>query len=1035
MVKCPHTLLLFFLLKYTVLFGQNFPIKFRHIAVEDGLSQGNASCLMKDSRGFLWVGTQDGLNCFDGYSFRHFQHEPGNPASLSNNYVWCLLEDSQEDIWVGTFDGTICRFDRETETFKSFPLAGPAQPAEAGNAVRSMCEFPKGTLWLGADKGIWSLDIKTQELKKKQFRAEGAATFELENVVALQPMPDRQMLAAAAQGLFHINLHTSKIKPVKLGAPLTAATAIVPVAADLFWIGTQGGLFQVKYFPKNDSLAMAVHYSQQAKNSNTLPSNIINSLFYDGKGVLWIGTNEGLCRFDSNGFSNFQHEEANPHSLVNDLVFSILEVEPGLMWTGTREGISVFSNQAPTFQNLSFEGTNGGLCSDAVLGMLEDREGNVWIGTRKGLTRIGHFSGGKEQWEIECLTPASTPSMPFDYVINLFQNPDGTIWCAFRRQGFAMLKKDNSGKWFFQAEHALKDILGGAGVNTMLFDDDKVWLGTPGLGLVEWNQRKGGYEVFADDGNSSLKHNYIFCLKEDSQGRLWLGAANGGLCWFDKKTKAFTCYVQDDANAHSISSNMVLSIFEDSQQRLWACTANGLNLMEQEGRFRRFFKKDGLPNDVVYGMLEDGEGNLWASTNRGLSKINFQNGVFKTQNFTATDGLPGNEFNQHSFLKIRDGKLLFGGTGGLTIFDPKAIRPNTYMPPVVLTDFQLFGQSQGIGGVLKKAINETEEITLPHHQNFIALEFAALGFSQIENIEYAYMLEGLDVDWVRAGNRRFASYPKLPPGNYVFKIKAANHDGIWSKTPKILKINVLPPWWRTWWAYLLYVLGIGTAVFSIFKFRVEAVRRIEQAKVVERERFRERMARDFHDEAGNKITKMSLLTEIVRRQLGSSTTFEPLLAQMEENIQELRAGMRDFIWVLDPVNDNLYDTLIRLKDFGNGLFVYSSTHFTTEGIHETMRTVPIDGSQRRHLLLIFKEAMNNCVKYAEADEAILSVKKQDDLLELRFSDNGNGFDLEKTSGGNGLKNMKARVEKMGGDFSIQSEPGGGTTVIWTFKTS
>lgn len=1006
--------------------------------MEEGLSQGNASCLMKDSRGFLWIGTQDGLNRFDGYTFRHFQHEPGNPASLSNNYIWCLLEDSQGGIWVGTFDGNICRFDRETETFKTFPLTGPTHPAEAGNAVRSLCEFPKGTLWLGADKGIWSLDIKTNELRKKQFPTAKTAVSGLENVVALHPLDDKQLLAGAAQGLFQINFLTNKMEPVNLSQEPVAATAIVPAADDFFWVGTQGGLFQLKYFAQNDSLAVAAHFSQHTNSLNSLPSNIINSLFYDGKNTLWIGTNEGLSRFDTDrptsGFYNFSHEESNPHSLVNDMVFSILEVEPGLLWTGTREGVSMFSNQPPPFQNLSFEGTNGALCSDAVLGMLEDKEDNLWVGTRKGLTRIGHFSKGKEKWEIECLTPSNTPSMPFDYVINLFQNDDGAIWCAFRRNGIAQLKKGDKGKRFFQSEKSIQSLLGGAGVNAMNFDDDKIWLGTPGHGLVKWDHTLGRHEVFTDDGSSNLKHNYIFCLKEDSKGRLWLGTANGGLCCFDKKTNAFTCYVQDDANAHSLSNNMVLSIFEDSRQHLWACTANGLNLMGSDGRFQRFFKKDGLPNDVVYGLLEDGEGNIWASTNQGLSKISFQNGVFKTQNFTTANGLPGNEFNQHAFLKTRDGKLLFGGTDGLVIFDPKTIQPNAYTPPVALTDFQLFGQTQGIGGILKKAINETEEITLPYHQNFIALEYAALGFRQAENIEYAYMLVGLDEDWVQAGNRRFANYPKLPPGNYVFKVKAANHDGIWNEAPKALKIRILPPWWRTWWAYLLYALSVGGAVFLIFKLRVESVRRIERTKVAERERFRERMARDFHDEAGNKITKISLLTEIVRRQMGSSGVLEPLLAQMEENIQELRAGMRDFIWVLDPVNDNLYDTLMRLKDFGNGLFAYSSTSFSTDGIQEPLRPVPLDGSQRRHLLLIFKEAMNNCVKYAEANEAVLSVKKRGDLLELQFSDDGKGFDLEKTNSGNGLKNMRARAEKLGGEFSIRTKPGQGTTIVWSLKT-
>ena len=247
-------------------------------------------------------------------------------------------------------------------------------------------------------------------------------------------------------------------------------------------------------------------------------------------------------------------------------------------------------------------------------------------------------------------------------------------------------------------------------------------------------------------------------------------------------------------------------------------------------------------------------------------------------------------------------------------------------------------------------------------------------------------MEGIDNSWVLNGRRRFASYPNLPPGNYIFKIKAANHDGIWNEVPKSITIIVSAPWWRTWWAYGVYAILIGLVVYGFTRFREQSVRKIEQAKSAEREKFRKRTARDFHDEAGNKITKMSLLTEVAKRQVKGNANLPPLLSQMEENIQELRAGMRDFIWVLDPENDNLYDTLLRLKDFSSGLFEHTPIHFRMEGLDADFRQIPLNGNERRHLLLIFKEAMNNCVKYSEAKEAVFSVKKQKGKTNIRFLD-------------------------------------------------
>ena len=1029
-----YFLLLLFCTTLQVALGQKHTISFKHITAEDGLSQNHVNYLLKDSRGFIWIGTQDGLNRYDAYQFQHFHHHTDDTTSLSNNYIWCLLEDSNDDIWVGSFGGELCRFNRDTETFQSISLKPFTQPTIVGNSVRTLLEFPEGTLWIGADKGVWSLDIasfalKQHDVQPTDFQYNEQIPRELLNVVSLHPLTQNQLLVGAGQGLFRLYMDSGRFQSItNNGQLITGNGTIINGSNNDFWIGAMSGLYHLTYFSATDSIVVDDHFYNQENDPKSLPGNRVNDLYLDDNNILWVGTNEGLSKLDITnllaGFQNFLHKADDPTSVSNDMIFNILEVEPGLIWVGTRGGISIFSNEPSAFKNINYKNTAGQLCADAILGMLEDKEDNLWICTREGLTCISNFSKGKEEWKFTCLTPENTPSMPHHYVINIAQDAKGELWCGFRRNGFAKLKKSRDGKWMFQKINQFNDLLLGAGMNSILFDSRKnTWLATPGHGLIKWNLITEDYEVYnADTLPGYLKHDYIFCLHEDHENQIWVGSANGGLCLYNRKNNNFQCFVHDNMNEESISSNMVLSIFQDSHNRLWACSANGLNLMEASGKFRRFFQKDGLPNEVIYGMLEDNKGHLWVSTNKGISKIKFQENQLSTENFTPADGIPGFEFNQHAFLKTKAGELVFGGVKGLTVFNPDAIQPYPHRPSPVLTDFQLFNKSVEIGSFLKKAINEETTITLPYHQNFLAFEFAALGFTQPENNEFAYMLEGLESDWILSGKRRYAGYPNLQPGDYTFKVKAANHDGIWNETPKALQIRIKKPWWKTWWANAIYLLVIASTIFLIIHSREQSLRKIEQAKTLEREQFRKRTARDFHDEAGNKITKISLMTEVVKRQVDQQSPVTAMLIQIEENIQELRSGMRDFIWVLDPENDNLYDTLLRLKDFGNNLFEYSDCRFSTVQFDDKLQKINLNGNQRRHLLLIFKEAMNNCLKYANAKNATLEAKQVGNRVQLLFADDGKGFNIE-TARGNGLKNMQARAKKMNAELHIKIHSG------------
>lgn len=1010
-------------------------LNFQHLNVEQGLSQSHINCLLKDKDGFVWIGTQDGLNRYDGYEFRNFYHDPNDSQSLGNNYIWCLLEDGENGIWIGTYGGGLCHFDIKTEKFQTYLPNNNGSQNAAQNSIRSLGKSSNDKLWVGSEEGLFLFDLNNKEFEKEMDS--------LRNVFSIKAINDSLSLVGTIQEIFILNTKSEHLQLAKMPYKIEGGIhAILPEEKGAIWLGTGNGLLKTKLFPDQDSLAISRHFKANDEHSNPLPSNYVATLHLDENGILWIGTNEGLAalnpRLDNNVFQQFKNVPSIKSSLSNNLIYNILEVNPNWMWVGTQEGINEFSTSPSIFQNLSFQDNNTSGCGFSAHGMKEDENGNLWVGTEKGLMRIEHFEEDPKFWKTTCFHPESLPGMQHDFIINICKGQQEDFWIGLRRGGFAKLSFSEDNLPIWEALELPTDKPISIGSNDILEDKNgDLWIASTGFGLWKWTSKTKEFKTFLANEKDSLAiaGNYIFSLFEDYQNNLWIGIANGGICKMNREDNTFICYSNESQNATSLSNNMVLSFFEDSQKRLWVCTANGLNLMESEGVFRHFFQKDGLPNDLIYGMLEDGDGNLWASTNGGLSKIRFQNEAISFQNFEQSDGLQSQEFNQFAFYKTKKGRLCFGGPGGLTIFDPKDVQPYEHRPNLVLTDFQLFNESisvvdrkNKIKFSIKKAINELTEITLRHDQNFIAFEFAALNFIQPDKNEYAYKLDGLDEKWVASGNRRYAGYPNLLPGEYTFLVKASNHDGIWQETPKSILIIVLSPPWKTWWAYLIYLSIFGLGIYGIVWFRVQSVRKLEEAKKLERAQFRKRSARDFHDEAGNKITKISLITEIAKRQTTNNQPLENLLSQIEENVQDLRTGMRDFIWVLDPTNDNLYDTMIRLKDFANGIFEYSSIHFKMIGLEEDYRDLLLNGHQRRHLILIFKEAINNCLKYSQAQNSIFEISKTKKSINFSLQDDGKGFNFEEKKSGNGLNNMQARAVKLGGKLTIHSKKEAGTNI-------
>lgn len=1036
LVASPRTpLLLLCLGAFLSLHAQFFPL-IRHLGTEQGLSQGHVNVLFKDSRGFLWAGTQDGLNRYDGHGFRSYFHEDGNPRSLAGNFVQALTEDAAGNLWIGTFNGGLCRFDRRREIFQTY-LPSDGFQAPANLAVRALAWLNHDTLAVGTDKGLLLFLPKVRRFVS--LARLDSSLLQIGEVNALLPLEEGALLMGTSAGLF-VRFSDGRLERISTPG-LSTVLALAMQEGEVF-VGGLSGLHRFRRQDRTKGLEyLDSHFPRPQTDSNRL-ANAVNALQFDEEGRLWVGTLEGLYYYrrqpSASHWEPFEPQTGNAHTLADTYVQDLLLVQPGLMWAATRQGIDGFSTRPPVFHTLhSPEGQALG-CSDVIFGMAQDSRGNLWLGTREGLTRIGPRSWNRpSSLEVECLNPANTPSMPHDYVINVVFQAD-ELWVTFWRHGVARLSATPEGRWQFHPIPGLASLTQSSGIHDLWREGrDLLWLATPNRGLVRYEFSRNRFEVLApDDSAAPISSPYVFYLLQDSQQRFWAGTATGGLCRLEADRKSFTCFTHDPADPASLSSNMVLSLFEDSRRRLWVCTAQGLNLWLGQGRFRRFYRKDGLPNDVVYGLLEDDTGRLWASTNGGLSMIQYEEGAFRCQSFTHEDGLPGNEFNQYAFYKAENGLLLFGGPNGLTFFNPADIRPYPHPPGLALTAFELFNQPVPVGGQEKKSslpapIDELSTLELKHYQNHLSFEFAALSYLQPENCRYAYMLEGLDPAWVYT-ERRHISYPNLSPGRYTLKIKAANHDDIWMEQPRTLRITILPPWWATPWAWAFYAATLlGGAVWFV-RWREGTVRREERIREAERESFRKRSARDFHDEAGNKITKIALLTGVAQSRT-RDPHLQPLLQEIAAHVEELRNGMRDFIWVLDPSQDNLYNSLLRIRDFANHFFENSSITFQMEGLHPRMERVALSAHHRRQLLLLVKEALTNCLRHSEAANAHLKVHLKEGLVHLLFHDDGKGFDPRQASHGQGMKNMFARAKIIGAQLQVHSLPGQGTTLELTWK--
>jgi signal transduction histidine kinase/streptogramin lyase len=777
---------------------------------------------------------------------------------------------------------------------------------------------------------------------------------------------------------------------------------------------------------------------------------------------IWAGTTSGLILFDTldNSTRHYVHNPDKPNSLSNNNITSLYKSDDGILWIGTYGGINKIEHLKENFFLIqNFPSEKNSLSQKSVGPVLEDKNGVTWIGTPNGLNSYNRKTG-------EIITYKNTKgnfnSLSSSYILSLYEDNRGQIWVGTRGGWINKFSYNTTSDLKSISFHKIKTDdpeLRTSRVQSILEDKDGImWFGTSGKGLIKYNPRSEkiiSYPVSLNGKGPS--HPFIYCMYEDSKGNFWIGTPTGGLNLFDKEKEEFLYIKHDENKLNSLSNNIVLTIFEDYEYNLWIGTSGGLNKLQTKLEknmfekindslitisFKRFGKTQGLPNEVIYGILQDDQKYLWISTNKGLVKFKESSNHTEVKTFDVKDGLQNNEFNQNSFFKNKNGEMYFGGIAGLNVFHPDNIKFNTNSTPVRFTDFKLFNRSVPIQNqtsekdfVLSKSIHTLTLIELNYNQDVITFEFAGLNFRSSEKNTYAYKLEGFDTDWMQNGTKRSVTYTNLDPGEYRLRVKAANNDGFWDQNESSIILTISPPPWLSWYANVFYSVLFITFLFIYVKTRIrmatrelETQSKIERARIEEREEVRKKSSADFHDEAGNKLTKISLFIELAKSEASEYPSLKEYLNKIEENTKELSSGMRDFIWVLDPSNDSFYDIISRLKDFGNSMFDYTEIRFNVIGLNDEMKKIVLPMECRRAILLIFKEAMNNCLKYASAKSVELQTNVNHKTLDISLKDDGKGFEIQKRSNGYGLKNMNDRAIRNKCKLRIETTLNIGTSV-------
>ncbi|MCK4385388.1 MAG: response regulator [candidate division Zixibacteria bacterium] len=866
-------------------------IVFDHLTIKNGLSDGRIDCITQDSFGFLWFGTQDGLNRFDGYNFTVFDHDIFDSTSISSNWIRCITKDKKGNLWIGTEGGGLNLFNYEMGQFTCWDNEPGNSESLNDNFVRAIIEDSYSVLWIGTRSGLVQFDRKKNIFTPFHFEPFNAnSPIFNENVTSLIEDSDRNLWIGTQDGIYRYNRQNQTIEHLTFSSE---ADRIVTIFEDSYgdvWIGSRYN--GIRVFDRK--IQTFIQYQNQADDLTSLSSNEIKDIFQDNDKNLWIATIQGgLNLFDrkTGRFQHYNNDPNDPSSLSSNSVRTIYQDQTGVMWIGMDgSGIDSFVKNQQKFQLYDNRiGNLYNLSNNTILAIFEDADGTLWLGTEGGgLNKFNRKRGICTHYITEKDNPNSISS---DQVTCVYEDREGILWIGTKE---GLNKFDRQHQSFERFYNKDTPITANNFINVIIEDrDGNLMLGTNN-GVEKFDRQTGEFSYLDYDKSGILNNEVVLTLLTDRSELFWIGYLRSGLVAYNQVSREYILYRSDPEKSNSLSSNFVQYLYQDGHDYLWIATRKGLNKFDRlTSGFIQYTKTEGLPSNVIVGILEDDDGNLWLSMTNGLSKFNPKEETFT--NYNIDDGLQGNQFWIKSCFKSRSGELFFGGNNGFNSFYPERLEElsNPNIPPIVITNVMVL-EKPYLRSVTAN-LSEKNTLRLSYKENRISFEFAALDFTRPGKNQFAYMLGGFDQDWISSGTRRYANYTNLHPGYYVFRVKGANNDGVWNEVGTSLSFFIRTPFWKTGWAYLLYItLAIGI-IYGINIYALNLVRarhdlkieRMEKEKVKEINRFKLQFFTDVAHEFKAPLTLIQAPLEEILHSGKKNLPFKNEFRLMHRNVKYL----------------------------------------------------------------------------------------------------------------------------------------------------
>lgn len=1004
-------LLIPFLLLVLECLGQPPLLYFRNLNTGNGLSHNKVNCILQDQRGFIWIGTDDGLNRYDGQRFQVYRHN-SDTSSISGNIITDLLEDKNGVLWIATADGGITRYDYRLapqKQFRQFKHSAADSNSIPGNIVNALLEDRQGNLWLATrGNGLLMFNKQNEKFSEPIWRRP-------RTVLSLCMDPTGMIwVGREGGGLMRFNPSTlqtvedARYQDVYAKLPHMTVAALFCDSKSYMWVGSWDKVvYRVNGKTKQEEIFKASKQRFSFSGDDPL------SFAEDKKNRIWIGGQyNGVHLFNpaTQEFYQYTHDATREGSLADNQVNSIYIDKSGIVWIGTNRGLSVHD---PAMQQFSQTFLPREAANATLFDFMWNDDGDLLIGTSNGMYRQladGSFEHRPIRYKGE---PLAVTKLFHDEQDGLYL---GTNLSLFRYQNTSLQMLPNTEK----------DVVMGriieSRVVSMLkdtIDNHPVLLVSPyghfiayyDYVLKQWVNRRDTTRNIIQRFN--LKDNLVRKFYKSRNGAIWIATVKAGLGEWNKNSSGKIVYYHNiPGDPASLGNNHVYDITEDARGNLWVSTYGGG--LHYFNTVTKKFTHISASHNLAEGLQTDLRGNVWMIANGNLHKYDpYRKSytTFQLPDLEKTGGVKG------AIFKDRDGMLYVSGSGYFIRFHPDSVRELNAQPVVYFTDFKVFNNSYS-------HLLFDKKIKLRYDENFFSVEYSAPFYQAGYPVQYAHMLEGVDANWVEDQGK--ADYTNLDGGEYVFKVRATAKPGIWGNEEARVIIYIKPPFWKTWWFYIMCALVLGLMAYGIYRYRIN--------ELLKRQAIRNKIAQDLHDNVGSTLSSISVYSQVAKiyKQQEKSEALRETLEKISSTSSEMISEMNDIVWAINPRNDNMEKILQRMESFARPLLSAQQIqfHFQYDAI---VKQLVLEMTKRKNFYLIFKEAVNNAVKYAGCKNIWVNIHYRHHQLQLTVEDDGKGFDAGKvttanTLAGNGLQNMQLRTREMKGTISIESEADAGTKV-------